>query len=110
MNKGYYSVSQLDLPRAVKFKPWRKKRKDYVSKGLKIGRSHEDYLAYMEGHQLESHVELDTVIGRIGGKVILTIHFTAVNFMIGLLPDNKTAVEAASKFSDLKNRRKHRHQ
>ena len=104
MNKGYFSVSRLDLPRAVKFKPRRKKREDYVPKGLKINRSHEDYLAYMEEHQLESHVELDTVIGRIGGKVILTIHFTAVNFMIGLLLDNKTSVEAASKFSDLKNR------
>jgi IS30 family transposase len=44
------------------------------------------------------------VIGRIGGKVIMTVHFTSCNFMIGLLMDNKSAAEGASRFSALKNR------
>ena len=77
---------------------------DYVPAGVKVGRTHDDFLAYVAEHHLERHVELDTVIGRVGGKVIMTVHFTACNFMIGLLMDNKSAVEGAMKFSSFKNR------
>lgn len=45
---------------------------------------------------------MDSVIGRIGGKIILTLHFNAFNFMTGLLLDNKTAAETASKMKVLK--------
>lgn len=41
---------------------------------------------------------MDTVIGQIGGKV----QFVNVDFMFGLLLDNKTAAEAASKIWKLK--------
>ena len=102
--KGYYSASVLDLPRAVKFKPRKQKKMDYVPAGVKVGRTHDDFLAYVAEHHLERHVELDTVIGRVGGKVIMTVHFTACNFMVGLLMDNKSAVEGAMKFSSFKNR------
>lgn len=53
---------------------------------------------------IEYHVELDTVIGRIGGKVLLTVLFSSCNFMIGILLDNKSAAEAAMKFSAFKQR------
>ena len=102
--KGYYSASVLDLPRAVKFKTRKQRKAEYVPAGVKVGRTHDDFLAYVAEHHLERHVELDTVIGRVGGKVIMTVHFTACNFMIGLLLDNKSAVEGAMKFSSLKNR------
>ena len=51
-------------------------------------------------------VQLDTVIGKIGGKVIMTIHFTDSDFMIGILLENKTAAEAAEKIMLLKTRLK----
>lgn len=47
-------------------------------------------------------VQLDTVIGRIGGKVIMTLHFVSSDFMFGLLLENKTAAEAANKIQALK--------
>lgn len=102
--KGYYSASVLDLPRAVKFKPRKSHKIDYVPAGVKIGRTYDDFVDYIADNHLERHVELDTVIGRIGGKVIMTVHFTSCNFMIGLLMDNKSAAEGASRFSALKNR------
>lgn len=102
--KGYYSASVIDLPRAVKFKARKCHRTDYVPAGIKIGRSYDDFVGYIAEKHLERHVELDTVIGRIGGKVIMTIHFTSCNFMIGLLMDDKSAVEGALRFSSLKNR------
>ena len=100
--KGYYSASLTDLPRAVKFKPRKARKADYVPSGLKTGRSYDDFLAFVEENHLECHVELDTVIGRIGGKVIMTVHFTSCNFMAGLLMENKSAAEGALKFSALK--------
>lgn len=101
-HRGYLSASIIDLPRAVKFKPRNQKSLVYVPKGVKIGRSYEDFLRFMEENGLSEHQELDTVIGNPGGKVIMTIHFTAANFMFGLLLENKTAAEAASKIALLK--------
>ena len=96
-HQGYLSASIIDLPRAVKFKPRNKKSAEYVPKGVKIGRSYEDFLLLMQENGLSQHQEFDTVIGNPGGKVIMTIHFTAVNFMFGLLLKNKTAAEASAK-------------
>ena len=103
-HRGYYSASVIDLPRLVKFKPRNTAHADYVPAGIKVGRTFDDFCAFMEEMHLESCFEMDTVIGRPGGKVILTMIATNCNFMFGLLLDNKTAVEAAAKFADLKAR------
>jgi IS30 family transposase len=104
LHKGYLSVSQVDFPRVVKFRARKKNREDYVPKGLKVGRSHDDFLAYLQEYNVSEWVEMDTILGRIGGKVILTINFIFCNFIIGLLLDNKTAAEASSKIITLKKR------
>lgn len=101
-HKGYYSAALIKLPRAVKFKPRQQKYLQSVPAGIRINRTYSDFIAFCEEHGIEAHVELDTVIGRIGGKVILTILFSSCNFMVGLLLDNKTAAEAAKKFSAFK--------
>ena len=100
--KGYLSAARIDLPHAVKFKPRKVRVGDYVPARSRIGRSYDDFCAYVNEHQIERHVELDTVIGRPGGKVILTILFTSCNFMVGLLLNDKTALSAATAFSALK--------
>ena len=103
-HKGYYSASVCDLPRMVKFKPRRMKHPEYVPSGMKIGRTYDDFLSFMERQHMDSHVETDTVIGREGGKVIMTIHFTSCNFMCGLLLDNKSSAEASEKFTAWKDK------
>lgn len=104
INKGYYSISSIDLPRAVKFKPRKQKQQDYVPAKAKQGRTYEDFLKYIEEHKNLSYGQLDTVIGSVGGKVIMTIHFVSFDFMIGILLDNKTAAEASAKIKALKAR------
>ena len=99
---GYYTISKIDLPRAAKFKPRKEQKGEYVPKGVKIGRSFEDFMLFLEESPSTNYVEMDTVIGRIGGKVIMTFQFVNVDFMFGLLLDNKTAAEAASKIQKLK--------
>ena len=99
---GYYTISKIDLPRAAKFKPRKGNKGEYVPKGVKIGRSFDDFLLYLEDNPSTNYVEMDTVIGKIGGKVIMTFQFVNVDFMFGLLLDNKTAAEASSKIRLLK--------
>lgn len=103
LHKGYLSVSAIEFPRVVKFKPRRTKPAAYIPKDLKVGRTYADFLAYTEENEISSWVEMDTVIGRVGGKVILTLHFTFCNFMAGILLDNKNAAETSSKLLALKN-------
>ena len=106
LHRGYLSVSKLDFPRVVKFKARKIRRSDYIPKAAKVGRTYDDFLAFKEEQGITSWVEMDTVIGVIGGKVILTFDFTFCNFMFGLLLDNKTAAETAAKIKALKKRLK----
>jgi len=103
MNEGYLSASKIDLPRAVKFRPRKKHRDIYVPKACKVGRTYNDFLEYIQENDITSWVEMDTVIGKPGGKVILTLNFTVCNFMIGLRLENKSAAEVSSKIRWMKN-------
>jgi len=102
LKKGYLSVGAIDFPRVVKFRPRKKKPSDYVPKVLKIGRTYKDFLAFTEENDITAWVEMDTVIGQIGGKAILTLDFTLCNFMAGLLLNDKTAAESSEKLAALK--------
>jgi IS30 family transposase len=101
---GYLSVGSMDFPRIVKFKPRKPKPAQYVPRAVKLGRTYEDFLAYITENAMASWVEMDTVIGRPGGKVIVTFDFTVCNFMFGLLSDSKTAADVSEKIIDLKAR------
>ena len=102
IKKGYYTITPLDLPRVVKFKPRNSKEHDRIPSCARNGRTFNDFLAFVEDNPDIPLVQLDTVIGRVGGKTILTIHFVNGDFMIGLLLENKTAAEAAKKIQKLK--------
>jgi len=104
LHKGYLSIAAIDFPRVVKFKPRKQGATEYIPKAAKVGRTYADFLAFTEENGITSWVEMDTVIGRIGGKVIMTFDFTFCNFMFGLLLDNKTAAEASGKIRALKER------
>jgi len=102
LNRGYLAVSKLDFPRVVKFKARKQHMADSVPKGVRVGRTYDDFLAFIEERGINSWVEMDTVIGSEGGKVIMTFDFTRDNFMFGLLLDDKTAAEAALRIRALK--------
>lgn len=103
LKKGYLSATQFDFPRVLKFKARRKKRGEYVPKGLKVGRAYVDFRTFIETNDVSSWVEMDTVIGkREAGKAIVTFNFTFCNFMFGLLIDRRTAAEVMEKIERLK--------
>lgn len=102
LHRGYLSVSKMDFPRIVKFKRRKQYLQNYIPKAAKVGRTYDDFLTYIDENDLSSWVEMDTVIGRTGGKVIMTFDFTLCNFMFGLLLNDKTAAEVALKVRSLK--------
>ena len=104
LHKDYLSIGKLDMPRVPKFKTRKQYRVQGVPKAVKVGRTYDDFLAFIGENEIAYWVEMDTVIGRVGGKVIMTFHFTQMNFMFGLLLCDKTSAEAASKIRELKKR------
>ena len=103
IRKGYLSIAPIDLARAVKFKERRKSKLPSIPKEAKKGRSYEDFLNYLTLNQLDSWLEMDTVMGRMGGKVLLTFNLSFCNFIFARLLDNKTALEVTKHLYDIKN-------
>ena len=92
INCGLLSAKNIDLPRRVKYKERNKNnsktKKDY---SYRIGRTYEDFLKFLAGNPNINVVEMDTVEGIKGGKVLLTMIFRNFNFMISRLLPNKTS-------------------
>ena len=103
IRKGYLSIAPIDLVRAVKFKERQKSKLPSIPKEAKKGRSYEDFQNYLSLNQLNSWLEMDTVIGRMGGKVLLTFNLSFCNFIFARLLDNKTALEVTKHLYDIKN-------
>lgn len=103
IRKGYLSIAPIDLARAVKFKERRKSKLPSIPKEAKKGRSYEDFQNYLVLNQLDSWLEMDTVLGRMGGKVLLTFNLSFCNFIFARLLDNKTALEVTKHLYDMKN-------
>ena len=97
---GLLSAKNIDLPRRVKYKVRNKNnsktKKDY---SYRIGRTYEDFLQFLANNPNINVVEMDTVEGIKGGKVLLTMIFRNFNFMIARLLPNKTS-EAVNKELD----------
>ena len=102
LKKGYLSVVAIDFPRVPKFKPRKQSGIAYVPAAVKKGRTYQDFVAYCQEYDVHVWVEMDTVIGRIGGKVMLTFDFIQCNFMLGFLLDNKSSAEVSRVIGELK--------
>ena len=100
IDMGLFSVKNIDLPRRVKYevrnKNNNKTKKDY---SYRIGRTYDDFQKFLIDNPNINVVEMDTVEGIKGGKVLLTMIFRNFNFMIARLLPNKTS-EAVKKELD----------
>jgi len=99
---AYSSVSCLDLPRAVKFKPRKTKPVEGIPAGVRKGRTYDCFQDYIQAHELDSWLEMDTVIGRPGGKVLLTFSTNHPPFMFARLAKDKSADSISHEIMELK--------
>lgn len=104
MNKNYFSARNIDLPRAVKLKKRKSKKKEPKDTGIRQGRTYEAFKAYIEKYPETQIVEMDTVEGKKGGKVLLTFLFRNTRLMLAFLLNNKTQQEVLNVFNSLENK------
>ncbi|TAH59831.1 MAG: IS30 family transposase [Fermentimonas caenicola] len=86
---GYniFSARNIDLPRKVRYRPRKVKRNFKVDKACRIKRTYENFLAYMAEHPDTPVVQMDSVEGEKGGKVLLTLLFLEADVMLAFLRD-----------------------
>ena len=97
-------VRNIDLPRKVRFRTRHKKPEFKVDKGCRIGRSYKEFEAFMEKNPDTAVVQMDSVIGTIGGKCLLAIHFVESSLMLVFLRDANTAQSVIDVFEWLDGR------
>lgn len=87
-----FSCKNLDLPRKVSYRPRKKKKTALkIDKTCRVGRTLSDYQTFLAEHPGCLPAQMDTVIGRIGGKVLLTLYLPSVHFLFAFLLDDHTA-------------------
>ena len=92
INAGVLEVKNIDLPKKVRHRQRNKKITYYkIDKNCLVGRTYQDYLEYMEEHPDTPVVQMDSVEGIKGGKVLLTIHFVNCEFMLAFLREHNDA-------------------
>jgi len=88
---GLLKARNIDLPRRCRLKPRKTKPVEYkIDSSCRIGRTYADYIKYIE-HTGVSSVEMDTVIGRVGGRVLLTLFFKSCDFMLAFIRERNTS-------------------
>lgn len=90
IDSGYMAVINLDLQRMVRYRKRKKIREPVPDSELKEGRHYEDFQKYMGEHPDTEVVEMDTVEGIKGGKLLLTMLFRKSNLMLAYLLPDKT--------------------
>lgn len=86
-----FDIRNIDLPRKVKYRPRYKQPEFKVDRGCRIGRSYTDFQKFLETKPESAVVQMDSVIGRVGGKCLLTIHFVETSLMLAFLRDSNTS-------------------
>ncbi len=90
-DKNMFAARNIDLPRKVRYKP-RKKASKPAKRAFahRIERTYDDFNTFIESNPGVPVVEMDTVYGTKGGKVLLTLFFRSCSLMIAFLLDSCT--------------------
>ena len=109
VNAGVIATQRHHLPEAPRRKR-RLKRRDTkacehkVERRCREGRTMDDFRAFMAAHPETRPVEIDSVVGRVGGKVLLTVNFDCCGLMLAFLRDRNDAKSVVDIFDSLEER------
>ena len=91
-----------DMPRVCMLKPRARKPVEHkIDTQCRIGRTYADYLSFIAANPDIPTVEMDTVVGRRGGKVLLTLQFVRPGFMLAFLRDRNDSQSVIDVFGRL---------
>lgn len=95
------SAMNIDLPRKVRFSARKNPIHKKVDKACRINRDYQCFLDYMEKNSDIPIVELDSVEGKKGSAVLLTIHFVKSEMMLAFLREHNDSQSVIDIFNDL---------
>jgi IS30 family transposase len=99
---GLLSAKNGDMPRVCMLKPRSRKPVEHkIDTRCRIGRTHADFQAFVAASPDTRVVEMDSVIGRVGGKVLLTLMFAWCGFMLAFLRDRNDSQSVIDFFGRL---------
>ena len=102
IDAGLITACNIDLPRKVKYRPRKKPGLIHkVDRSCRIGRTYDDFHNFLEQNNHPLIVEMDSVIGRKGGKALLTIHFVKSELMLAFLRDSNDSQSVIDIFDNL---------
>ena len=99
---GLLAAKNGDMPRVCMLKPRARKPVEHkVDTKCRIGRTYADYQAFIAAAPEPATVEMDTVVGRRGGKVLLTLQFVRCGFMLAFLRERNDSQSVIDVFARL---------
>ena len=107
IDAGLLTIGNIDLPRKVRYRIRKKKKPVKVDKQCHVGRTYEDFQEYLAANPEVAVAEMDSVEGRKGGKVLLTIYFRNCSLMLAFIRIHNTARSVTDIFNDLYERLGH---
>ena len=97
---GLLHAKNGDMPRVCMLKPRSRKPVEHkVDTKCRIGRTYADFQAFTAAAPDARVVEMDSVIGRVGGKVLLTILFRDSGLMLAFLRDRNDSQSVIDAFT-----------
>ena len=91
IDQNRLSARNIDLPRRVRYPKKKSKRNPPKDTSIRKGRTYEDFEKYLLDNPDTQVVEMDTVEGKKGGKVLLTMLFRNSKLMLAFVLDDKTS-------------------
>lgn len=101
---GYINLKNIDLRRKVTYKQRKqeKPRRTREESLVRVNRTYVDFQKFVENNPNCEVVQMDTVEGIKGGKVMLTLLFENYNFMLIYLLEKQTKNEVIKKIDYIK--------
>ena len=99
---GLLDIKNQDLPRKIRYRKIPKRNSYYkVDKKCLDGRKYDDFKQFIFHNPDINIVEMDTVEGIKGGKVLLTIHFVNCSFMLAFIREHNDSQSVIDIFNKL---------
>ena len=102
VDQGVLKIRNIDLPRKVRYRNKPKNKTYYkIDKECLNNRKYEDFKNFIIKNPDVNIVQMDTVEGMKGGKVLLTIHFVNCSFMLAFLREYNDAQSVINIFNHI---------
>ena len=97
---GLFDAKRGDLPEACRRRARKKRKETKTDAKCRVGRNYRMFLEYCRVNDIAEWTELDTVIGRVGGKVLFTMILPG-GLMLMFLRDRKSSQTCTRIFNTL---------